>query len=117
MLGIPYNLVGRTFAQIRGEFEKETGNPKVSVPTIKVGNEWVTDSFAIAEWVGTSVDAAACALSAHNVQRCRPFLTASLRPNTVRLNVLSLQATKQARSLRASLTSGSTLSCSTISLR
>lgn len=51
---MPYELKGKTFAQIRGEFEKETGNPKVSVPTIKVGDEWVTDSWKIAEWVSAT---------------------------------------------------------------
>lgn len=50
-LGIPYELVGRTYEEIRGSFEGETGNRKVTVPTIKVGGEWVTDSWAIAEYL------------------------------------------------------------------
>ena len=51
-LGVPYELRGKTFAQIRGQFEKETGNPKVSVPTIETEDGWVTDSWTIAEYVG-----------------------------------------------------------------
>lgn len=50
-LGVPYELKGKTFAQIRGEFEKETGNPKVSVPTLKTEDGWITDSWTIAEYV------------------------------------------------------------------
>ena len=44
-----------TFADIRSELERITGNKTVTVPTLKVGeNEYVTDSFKIAEWVSTA---------------------------------------------------------------
>ncbi|BEJ12460.1 hypothetical protein CspHIS471_0209200 [Cutaneotrichosporon sp. HIS471] len=49
-LGVPYNLEGRTFDEIRGSFETETGNLKVTVPTVKTADGWVTGSWEIAEW-------------------------------------------------------------------
>lgn len=55
-LGVPYELKGKTFAQIRGEFEKETGNPKVSVPTLQTEDGWITDSWTIAEYVSAACD-------------------------------------------------------------
>lgn len=51
ILGIPFTSVPMTFAQIRSTLEEKTGNKAVSVPTIEVGGEYVTDSFKIAEWV------------------------------------------------------------------
>ncbi|KAL1411565.1 hypothetical protein Q8F55_002528 [Vanrija albida] len=49
-LGVPYKLEGRIYDDIRGSFETETGNPKVTVPTLKTEDGYVTDSWAIAEW-------------------------------------------------------------------
>jgi hypothetical protein len=36
---------------IRTQLAEESGNDKVSVPTFKVGDEYITDSWVIAEWV------------------------------------------------------------------
>ncbi|BEI90634.1 uncharacterized protein CcaverHIS019_0307040 [Cutaneotrichosporon cavernicola] len=51
ILGIAYTEEKLTFAQVRGELASDSGNDTVTVPTIKVGQEYVTDSFAIAEWL------------------------------------------------------------------
>jgi glutathione S-transferase len=54
-LGVPYKLVGRTYSEIRGSFETETGNAKVTVPTIETPEGFVTDSWKIAEWVSNRI--------------------------------------------------------------
>ncbi|KAL1409431.1 hypothetical protein Q8F55_003414 [Vanrija albida] len=51
ILGVPYTDVPQTFPQIRGELAEASGNPKVTVPTLKAGDEYVTDSWVIAEWL------------------------------------------------------------------
>lgn len=74
-LGVPYELRGKTFAQIRGEFEKETGNPKVSVPTLKTEDGWITDSWKIAEYVsapGGRADSSSTRSTARPSARCSP---------------------------------------------
>lgn len=48
---MPYTWVGRTFEEIRTTFETETGNPKVTVPALKIDDKWVSDSFVVAEAV------------------------------------------------------------------
>ena len=41
-----------TFLQVRNELAKETGNDKVTVPTLRTeGGEYITDSWKIAEYV------------------------------------------------------------------
>ncbi|CAK9780050.1 hypothetical protein CC85DRAFT_283631 [Cutaneotrichosporon oleaginosum] len=51
ILGIPYTETKLTFAEIRGDLARASGNDKVTVPTLRAGDEYVTDSFKIAEWL------------------------------------------------------------------
>jgi glutathione S-transferase len=52
ILGLKATSAKRSFHLIRTDLAKETGNDKVTVPTIKVGDgEYITDSWAIAEYV------------------------------------------------------------------
>jgi len=51
---VPYETVPYTFSQIRGELAKATGNEDVTVPTLQVGETYVTDSVNVAEYVSIS---------------------------------------------------------------
>jgi hypothetical protein len=53
VLGLEYKQKGLTFVQIREDLAREYGNEKISVPTVVAGEEVVTDSWSIAEWVRT----------------------------------------------------------------
>lgn len=54
-LGIDAKSKGLSFVEIRYDFSKECNNPKVTVPTLQVGDEeFVTDSWAIAKHVRLS---------------------------------------------------------------
>lgn len=52
ILGVTYIGVNKSFSEIRYLFE-EVMNPNVTVPTItiKVGDEYITGSWKIAQWV------------------------------------------------------------------
>ena len=49
-LGLPFKTVGKSFAQIPGEFSEQVGRA-VQVPTIKCGEEYVNESWVISEYV------------------------------------------------------------------
>ncbi|WVQ81676.1 hypothetical protein IAT38_003801 [Cryptococcus sp. DSM 104549] len=51
ILGVKYTMDCKSFYEIRYELSKECGNPDVTVPTIKSGNEYITDSGVIADWL------------------------------------------------------------------
>ncbi|WVQ81667.1 hypothetical protein IAT38_003792 [Cryptococcus sp. DSM 104549] len=51
ILGVPYTSVDKSFHQIKYELPEVFGTPTVMVPTIKVGEEYITDSWTIAEWL------------------------------------------------------------------
>lgn len=54
ILGVKVDSEKRDFHLIRTQLAEETGNDKVTVPTLKVGDEYITDSWVIAEWVSWS---------------------------------------------------------------
>ena len=54
-LGVKATGVKWTFPEIRGQLSKESGNDKVTVPTIKSGDEYITDSWEIALYVCPSL--------------------------------------------------------------
>ncbi|KAL1405894.1 hypothetical protein Q8F55_007574 [Vanrija albida] len=52
ILGIPYTRDPLTFATVRGDLARKTGLDDVTVPTLEhAPGEYVTDSWAIAEWL------------------------------------------------------------------
>lgn len=51
ILGVPYDTVPLTFPQIRDQLAAETGNDKVTVPTLKTAGGFVTDSWEVAKYV------------------------------------------------------------------
>ncbi|GMK59708.1 hypothetical protein CspeluHIS016_0803140 [Cutaneotrichosporon spelunceum] len=51
ILGLHYNVVPLTFPVIRTRLAAETGNDKVTVPTLVTDEGYVTDSWAIAQWL------------------------------------------------------------------
>lgn len=51
ILGVQPDIVNLTFPQIRDQLERETGNPKVTVPTLKTPEGFVTDSWEVAKYV------------------------------------------------------------------
>ncbi|BEI93462.1 uncharacterized protein CcaverHIS019_0510900 [Cutaneotrichosporon cavernicola] len=51
ILGLHYNVVPLTFPIIRGRLAQETGNDQVTVPTLITEDGFVTDSWAIAQWL------------------------------------------------------------------
>jgi len=63
ILGVKVTSEKRDFHLIRTELAKETGNKDVTVPTLKVGGEYITDSWVIAEWVSDGFGSAIAAVS------------------------------------------------------
>ena len=62
----------RSFDLIRTDLAKETGNDKVTVPTIKVAEgEYITDSWAIAEYVSKC-----CPMHGPSAHVCWPLTAA-----------------------------------------
>ncbi len=51
-LGVPYSSQPCSFPEIRGRLAKDSGNPKVTVPTLLLNDEeHKSESFKIAEYV------------------------------------------------------------------
>lgn len=48
---MPYQIEGRTFEEVRTTFERQTGNPKITVPAIQDGERWIFESFVLAQFV------------------------------------------------------------------
>ncbi|WVQ77890.1 hypothetical protein IAR50_007595 [Cryptococcus sp. DSM 104548] len=51
ILGLSYKTNNKSFCEIRYELSKTVGDPDVTVPTLKVGDTFLQDSFQIALWL------------------------------------------------------------------
>ena len=51
ILGVDYEYKGQSFWEIHTSLAKKTGKPKITVPTVETGDEFITESWDIAQWV------------------------------------------------------------------
>ncbi|ODO08331.1 hypothetical protein L198_00055 [Cryptococcus wingfieldii CBS 7118] len=51
ILGVSYKTNNKSFYEIRNDLAELVGDPEVSVPTLKVGDTYLQDSFNIALWL------------------------------------------------------------------